>query len=150
MSKRIGKRGKVTVGASTVVGIGTWSINGIQADQIDASALGDEWKQYEFGMKDGGDVSFNGHFDPDDSTGQAKVYEANLYNSHLEDLRFYIDSTSYFEPCQTTGYFSPTLTTGAPTCKSSVTITSYQIQKDKGGLDSVSFSGKVSGVMVLV
>jgi hypothetical protein len=146
----VGKDGKVTLGTNTVVGMGTWSIDGIATDEFDASAFGDTWKKFEYGMKDGGSVSFNGHYDPTDTTGQQALQQANLYNSALTNLRLYIDNTSYFEPCQTAGYFSPTLTTGAPTKTSNVRITTFQVGMDKGGLGTTSFTAKVSGVMVLV
>lgn len=146
----VGKDGKVTLGSNTVVGMGTWSLDGIQVEEFDASAFGDTWKQFAYGMKDGGSVSFNGHYTPTDTTGQQALQQANLYNSNLTDLRLYVNNTSYFVPCQTTGYFSPTLTTGAPTKASSVTITSFNIGMDKSGLGTISFTGKVSGVMVLV
>ena len=150
MARRVGKDAKVTLGTDTVTEMGTWSINGIQTEEFDASAFGDTWKEFEYGMKDGGTVSFNGHYDPDDTTGQQALQQANLYNSALTNLRLYIDNTSYFEPCQTTGYFSPNLTTGAPTQASSVKITSLDITADKSGIETISFGGKVSGVMVLV
>lgn len=151
MSKKLGYKGKVTVGSNSVVaGIGTWSINGVKSDQIDISSFGDEWKQYAFGMKDGGEISFDGFFDPEDAAGQEILRQANLYNSALTTLKLWIDNKSYFMPCQTTGYFSPTLTTGAPTKASYVNITGYDVKKDMSTMDKCTFSGKVSGVMVLV
>ena len=146
----VGKDGKVSLGANSVVGMGTWSLDGIQVEEFDASAFGDTWKKFEYGMKDGGTISFNGHYEPTDTTGQQALQQANLYNSDLTDIRLYVDNTSYWEPCQTTGYSSPNLTTGAPTKLSSVTITAFNIGMDKSGLGTVNFTGKVSGVMVLV
>lgn len=150
MARKVGKDAKVALGTATVAEMGTWSIDGISTDEFDASAFGDTWKKFEYGMKDGGTVSFNGHYDPADTTGQQALQQANLYNSALTNLRLYIDNTSYFEPCQTTGYFSPNLTTGAPTQLSNVKITSLNIGADKSGLETISFTGKVSGCMVLV
>ena len=149
MAVKVGKNGKVALGTATVLSMTNWSIDGISTEEFDASAMGDEWKKFEYGMKDGGTISFSGHYDPVDTTGQQALQQANLYNSALTNLRLYIDNTSYFEPCQTTGYFSPTLTTGAPTQLSSVKITSLSIKTDKSGLESIDFTGKVSGVMVL-
>lgn len=146
----VGKDGKVALGSSTVVGMGTWSYDGITTEEFDSSAFGSEWKTYKYGMKDGGAVSFSGHYDPTDTTGQHALQVANLNNTPLTNLRLYIDADSYYEPCQTTGYFSPTLTTGAATVLSSVTITAYNVGLDKSGLGTTSFTGKVSGVMVLV
>lgn len=145
-----GKDAKVALGSNTITKMGTWSLDGIQAEEFDASAFGDTWKKFEYGMKDGGSITFNGHYDPTDTNGQQALQQANLYNSALTNLRLYIDNTSYFEPCQTTGYFSPNLTTGAPTQLSDVKIKSLKIDADKSGLEKISFTGKVSGCMVLV
>jgi len=147
----VGKDGKVAFGTTAVVGMGTWALDGIVTEEFDASSFGDTWKQFEYGMKDGGTISFNGHYTPTDTTGSDVLVRANLYNSDLTNLRLYIDNTSYFEPCQSTSYFSPgAYSTGMPTKLSSVAITSYNIGMDKSGLGTVSFTGKVSGVMVMV
>lgn len=150
MSKKVGKDADVKLGTDAIVGMGTWSMDGIVTEEFDASEFGDEWKDYLYGMKDGGSISFNGHYDPADTTGQQALQQANLYNSALTNLRLYIDNTSYFEPCQTTGYFSPNLTENAPTELSSVTITGLTVNQDKSALGQISFTGKVSGCMVLI
>jgi hypothetical protein len=151
MSKKVGKDCKVALGANSVLGMGAWSIAGLTVEQFDASEFGDEWMQKMFGMKDGGTISFNGFFNPEDVTGQEVLAQAHLYNSELTNLRLYINNTSYFEPCQTTGYFSPTLTTGAPTVLSHVVITNHEVSADKSGLMPASFSGMMgAGCMVLV
>jgi len=150
MSK-VGKDGKVTLGADTIVGMGTWSLDGVSVEELDASSFGDDWKSFKYGMKDGGSVSFNGHYDPTDTTGQQMLQLANLYNSALTDLRCYIDDTSYFVPSQSTSYFAPgAYSTGMPGKVSSVTITTFNIGADKSGLETISFTAKVSGLMVLV
>jgi hypothetical protein len=150
MAKLVGKDGAVKLGAASVVGMGTWTLDGIVVDELESTEFGDTWKSYLYGLKDGGTVSFNGLFDPADSTGAQKILEANLYNSALTNLHFYVDNTSYYTPCQTMGYFSPFLTTGAPTKTSNLRITTMNIGMDKSGLGTISFSAKVSGVMVLV
>jgi hypothetical protein len=83
MAFKSGKDCKVTLGSNTVVGMGTWSISGITADQMDASAFGDNWKSFEFGMKDGGTITFSGIADPADTTGQEALQLANLNNTDL-------------------------------------------------------------------
>lgn len=151
MAVKVGYKGKVTLGASTIVGMGTWSLSGITADQLESSDFGDNWKQYEFGMKDGGQISFDGLLDPADTTGQQALQAANLDNTDLTSLRLYVDNTSYYEPCRTTGYFAPgSLSTGQDTILSYVNVISYDIGMDKSGLGTISFTAKVSGVMVLV
>lgn len=151
MAVKVGYKGKVALGANTIVGMGTWSMSGITADQMESSEFGDNWKKYEFGMKDGGQISFDGLLDPSDTTGQQALQKANLDNTDLTSLRLYMDLTSYYEPCQSTGYFAPgSLSTGQDTLLSVVNITSYDIGLDKSGLGTISFTAKVSGVMVLV
>lgn len=150
MAVKVGKDCKVTLGANTVVGMGTWSLTGISADQIESTAFNDNWKTYEFGAKDGGTVAFNGFADPADTTGQEELQIANIENSDITTLRLYVDDTSYYEPCATTGYFSPGTTTLNDTVLSHINVVSYDINADKGGLVGISFSCKVSGLMVLV
>lgn len=145
-----GKDCSVRLGAVSVTGIGTWSLSGITADQMDASDFGDNWKSFEFGMKDGGTVSFNGLLDASDTTGQQALMYMNNENSDVTDIRLYINNTSYYIPCATAGYFSPTTTTGADTAVSHVNITSLDIGAEKSALCTVSFTAKTSGVFVLI
>jgi len=151
MAVKVGHLGKVTFGSATIVGMGTWTISGITADQMESSAFGDNWKTYEFGMKDGGQISFNGFLDPADTTGQQVLQKANMDNTDLTSLMLYIDNTSYYIPSASTSYFAPgSLSTGQDGKVSHVNITSYDISMDKAGLPTISFTAKVSGVMVLV
>ena len=150
MSARPGRSCKVTLGSAQVLGIGTWKLSGINIDQLDDTEFGATWKSFQFGLKDGGQISFDGFARPEDTTGQEILRTANLEATNITTLRLYLDATSYFVPCQTTGYFSPTNTTGAGTRASYVNITSYDISVDKSGLASISFTAKVSGVMALV
>jgi len=150
MGFKKGKDCKVTLGANSVVGMGTWSLSGITSDQLEDTEFGDEWKTYAFGMKDGGQITFNGLFDPADTTGQDVLKAANLDNTNITNLRLYVDNTSYYTPCATAGYWSPSDTTGNDTPVSHVNITSYDISADKSGLMQTSFTAKVSGCMVLV
>jgi len=148
---KVGRDCKATLGTHTVLGMGTWSMDGITADQLESSEFGVKWKTYEFGMNDGGTIAMTGLFDPADVTGQNALRVANLNKSDISDLRLYVDNTSYFEPCQTTGYFGPgALSTGYDTIKSRVNVTSYNVKADKSGLLATDFSMKISGVMVLV
>lgn len=151
MAIRVGKNCKVTLGTSSVLGMGTWSMDGITSDQLETTEFGDSWKTYEFGLNDGGTISFSGLFNPDDVTGQNALRAANLAKTDLSTLRLYVDNTSYYEPCRTTGYFGPgALSTGYSTVLSHANVTSYNVKSDKSGLMTIDFSCKVSGLMVLV
>lgn len=150
MAVRIGKDCPVSLGANNVVGMGTWSLSGIASDELEKTEFGDDWKSYKFGLKDGGTVTFNGLYHPEDTTGQDVLKAANLDNTDITNLRLYVDDNSYYEPCQTTQYWSPLDTTGNPTVLSHVNITSYDVGADKSGLMTTSFTARVSGCMVLV
>ena len=150
MAVYTGKDCSVKLGAVTVSGIGDWSLSGITADQMDASEFLDNWKTFEFGMKDGGTVAFSGLLDASDLTGQQALMYANNENTDITDMRLYVNLTSYYIPCATAGYFSPTTTTGADTLVSYVNITSLDIKAEKASLCTVTFTAKVSGSFVLI
>lgn len=147
---KLGKDAQVSLGTGQVLGIGNWSMDGISREEIDDTAMGDEWNRYEFGMKDGGTISFAGNYKPGDSTGQVALQEHFDDNTDVTTLRLYIDNTSYYEPCRTTGYLHPAKTTAANTVLSHVNITSIPVNFDKGGLGQISFTARCSGPMVLV
>jgi len=139
MANKLGRWAKVTLGSNTVAGLGNWSVEGIAVDQIETTSFGSVWKTFESGMLDGGTMSFSGNFDPDDTSGQEMLRAANLGATHLTSMRFYVDSTSYFEADQTS--ISP---------KSFILITSWNINVDKAGVAQTTFSGKISGGLRLV
>jgi hypothetical protein len=137
MAKSPGKNCKVSWGTTTkVVGIGTWDMPGISTDLLEATEMGDEWKTFIAGLKDGGEISFEGLFDPADG-GQKLLRDANLLGSQISDLRFYVNSASYFAP-----------TTTNPA--SYLLITRWSVKADKSALITCSFTAKVSGAMELL
>ncbi len=151
MAVKVGRDCKVTLGSNKIVGLGMWSMDGISADTIESTEFGEYWKKFEFGLNDGGNVTFSGNYDPADVTGQMALQAANLNKSDITNMRLYVDQTSYYEPCQTTGYFAPgAFSTGYETMKSWLNVTSYNVKADKSGLVTSDFTCKVSGVMVLV
>lgn len=151
----VGKNCKVALGSTTVIGMGTWNMDGITTDQYESTELGDLWKTYEFGCKDGGTITFNGLYKVGvDTAAQATLRKAQIADppTNITNLRLYINNTSYYEPCQTSGYWEPGVTgsAGYGTVLSHVNITSCPIGVDKAGLGTASFNAKISGVMVLV
>jgi hypothetical protein len=145
---RVGKNAKVTIGSTTVVGMGTWKLDGVSTDQIETTAFQDNWKTYVYGCKDGGTITFSGFYDPSDTT-HVYLIKANNENTALTTLRFYIDNTSWFEANQTIGYLDTTNTSLMDTKVSSITITGLSIGQEKGGVASIDFTAKISGNMVL-
>jgi hypothetical protein len=143
----VGKDGKVSIGTNSILGMGTWSINLGSVDELDASEFGDDWEKVVYGMKRGGTISFNGHFYPDNTSGQNAALQAFVEGTDLTDIRFYWNSTQYWRPNRTAGWFNAELTTGAGTPVSTVRITACDINSDKSGIASISFSAKCSGSM---
>ena len=137
MGLKIGRLASVRLGATQVLGIGTWEMSGITTDQLESTEFGDAWKTYEYGLKDGGQITFSGLYDPADTTGQNALRTYNEESTQVTSLRLYVDNTSYWIPA----------TTGPA---SYVVITAYDVKADKSGMMTCSFTAKVSGKMELL
>ena len=137
MSFGAGKNCKVTLGAAKVLGMGTVALSGVDTDLLDKTQFGDDWKQWALGLKDGGELTFNGMYDPADSTGQDVLRAANLNDTEVTDIRFYVDASSYWIP-QTTNPYSYVL------------ITAWNVEASKDGMVECSFTCKISGGMELL
>lgn len=138
MSSKSGFAAKVTMGTYTIAGMGSWSMDGLSRETIEDTAFGDTVKKYVFGFMDGGSLTFDGNYDPADSTGQAILNSACVNASALGSgsIRLYIDNTSYW----TVASNGQLLVTKA-----------NAISMEKNGLGKISFSAKVSGAaMVLI
>lgn len=137
MTFRTGKNFKVTLGSDTIVGMGTVTIPGVDTELLETTEFGDEWKTFTPGLRDGGEITFNGLYDPDDSSGQTALRTANENATDVTSLRIYIDNTSYWT-FNTTGPYSYG------------NITKWEIGGDKSSLGTATFSLKVSGKLMLV
>jgi hypothetical protein len=137
MSFKAGNNAKVTLGAATVVGMGTWELPGISVDLLESTAFGDTAKQYMTGLLDYGDVNFNGLYDPADVTGQGIILSANLNNSKIANIRLYVDNTTYWTPNVTA------------VSAAGMLVQSTSIGMDKSGLATIRFAGKCTGPWVL-
>ena len=133
-----GNNAKVTLGSDTVVGMGMWEMPGINVDLLESTAFGDTAKQYMTGLLDYGDVTFSGLYDPADSTGQDILISANINNSKINNVRLYVDNTSYWTPNVT------------EVSAAGLILNSVSISMDKSGLATIKFSGKATGPWVLV
>lgn len=132
-----GSNAKVTLGAATVIGMGTWELPGISVDLLDSTSFGDTAKQYLTGMLDYGNVNFGGLYDPADTTGQNTLLSANLNNSKIANIRLYVDNTSYWTPNVTA------------VSASGMLVQTTAIGMDKSGLATIKFTGKCTGPWVL-
>ena len=138
MASKSGFAAKVTMGTYTIAGMGSWSMDGVSRETIEDTAFGDTVKKYVFGMMDGGSLTFEGNYDPSDSTGQT-ILDSACKNASLlgsGSIRLYIDNTSYWT---------------VPSTGSLLVTKANAISMEKNGLGKVSFSAKVSGAaMVLI
>lgn len=145
MASKPGRACKVTLGANKILGMGTWEIGGGTVQELDTTEFGNEFSEIQLGIVTGGNVSFAGIYKKDDTTGQDLIRAAFYFKSDITDLRFYIDSVSYYTPNSTTA------AGGGLPAESQVSyiniISEPSISVDKAGLVNVSFSGRLSGVM---
>ena len=135
MASTDSKRGlscKVALGSNKILGIGDWKIDNMSIDELDNTEFGDDWEQIKGGLKRGGGFSFSGLFKPNNTQGQDELRTALENRTHLTDLRFYIDDTSYYAPHQTTP-------------ASYALITSAPVSASRGDLMKCEFSGRISG-----
>ncbi len=137
MGFKVGRDCSVRLGVTTILGMGTWSMSGVVTDLLEDTEFGDQWKTYMMGLKDGGEITFNGLYDPADATGQTALITACNNATSITDLRLYVDNTSYWVP-----------TTSNPL--SFVYITKYQVEEDKAALGKVTFTAKISGKMQII
>lgn len=139
MALKVGKDAAVQLGTYVVSHMGTWTIDGLTVDLLDSSAFGDEWKQFELGMGDYGTVSFSGFFDMDDTNGQKVLESAHKNKSKIgNNIRFYIDNTSYYTPDVTN------------VSAAGILLQTIRIGFEKYGIGTIEFTAKCTGPMVLV
>jgi hypothetical protein len=118
---------------------GSWTIDGLGNDFVETTSFGDICKHFEFTMQAYGTVKFDGFFDMTDTNGQLALWTAFKNQSKLTNLKFYIDSTSRYEV---------DLTSDSSAC---IMITSVSpIAFSKADVGKISFSGQVSGPLLLV
>lgn len=137
MSFGPGRACKIALGSDKVLGIGVASLSGVETDLLDKTQFGDNWKQWEMGLKDGGELTFSGLFDPTDTTGQDVLRDANENNTQVTNIRFYVDASNYFTPKTT----SPA---------SYVLITGWGVEASKDGMVEANFTCKISGAMEML
>jgi hypothetical protein len=138
MAFKSGHNAKVTLGANTIVGMGTWELPGISTDLLESTAFGDTAKQFLTGLLDYGDVNFEGLYDPADTTGQDIILSANKNSSKIGNVRLYVDANSYWTP-------NVTVVSAA-----GMYVQSVSIGFDKSALGTIKVKGKCTGPWVLV
>jgi hypothetical protein len=130
---------KVAIGGTKINGLGTFTLSLGTTEDIDTTQFGDTYREYQDGLKEGGDFSYDGWLDIADTNGQIAIMNAQRDNTSLTDLRFYVNASSYWAPNKT-GNQSDSY------CK----IRNVSMTADQGDAVRVSMSGRVSGRMTLV
>lgn len=74
MIKSIGT--KLKIGANSIVQLTSIKGMNLTADTIEKTDLDSEWREFAQGLKDGGEVSVSGFFNPADTNGQKALYDA--------------------------------------------------------------------------
>lgn len=136
-----GYKGKVTLGSNTVLGMGVWSYSGFTAELLDDTEFADDYDDFVYGLIHCGKVTFNGKYKADDTQGQALLKSAMLNKSNIADIRYYINTVSYYTPNNTTAAGSEGIPAGTPI--GHVKVESLDVNFDKGALGDISFVTQV-------
>ena len=139
MARRAGRNASVKLGSATVSQMGNWTMDGYVVDLIDCTSFGDQDKVFDLGFGDAGTMTFQGNYDPDDTTGQNALTLAGGSKSHLTNLFLYIDSVS----CWCANLTADSSAYAILTKVRNVTM-------DATGVGKVSFTAKLSGKWSLV
>jgi hypothetical protein len=139
---KITHKGKVTLGANTVLGMGEWTWSGFSAELAEDIEFGDDYDDYVYGMINCGTVTFSGNYKKDDTTGQNVLKSAMLNKSNVGDLRLYVDETSYYTPNTTTSAGGG-LPAETPVGHVKVQTVETSFPKGKAALGTISFTAQV-------
>ena len=124
----LGRNARIKLGTVTIARMTSMDVT-ISNDTIDITSFGDEWAKFCRGMQSW-TASIAGHLDLDDVS-QAALVDAAEGGTLINDLRFYIDSTTYF---------ASDLVTDA---EAGLYIDSYNFTADNNSV--VSFTMSVTG-----
>lgn len=133
-----GNNAKVALGSTTVLGMGNWRFSGITVDLLETTAFGDTAKQFMTGLLDYGTATFGGLYDLSNAGGVSTLLSALFNNSKIGDIRFYLNSVSYWTP-------NITVLSAA-----GMLVQTVPVGQDKSGLGTIEFNGKFTGPLVLV
>lgn len=93
MAVKLGRNSRIKLGTTVIARMRSFEIN-INNEMIDITSFGDEWAKFARGMQSW-TASVEGHLDLDDAS-QLTLVTAAEDGTILQNLRFYIDSTTYF------------------------------------------------------
>ncbi len=134
-----GNNAKVTLGATTVLGMGNWKMTGITVDMLETTSFGDVAKAFMTGLLDWGTGTFGGLYDMSNTGGQSTLLSAMINNSFINNLRFYLNSVSYWVA---------NITHATQGSNAGEYVTGVNIGQDKSGLGTIDFTVKFTGPVV--
>lgn len=136
MSTKNGRNASVKKGTYTVAELASWDLD-LSNDEIDTSAFGDTWGKSDVGQRKWS-ASVSGFYDPTDTNGQTAIETAWADGSLINDIKFYVDNTSYWIPDVTTD------------SDAGGRVTSYALGQAKDGVASINFTLSGSGPITFV
>lgn len=92
----MGRYASIKIGSTLVENLGRWTLN-IKMDEIDTSVFGSVWGKKIPGMQSW-TATVEGFYDPGDTNGQKALHDAAVAATKLQNIMFYIDSTSAWQP----------------------------------------------------
>ena len=132
----MGRYASVKLASDLIANLSNWSVD-ISSDEIDVTVFGSVWKKSMPGFQ-GWTGSAEGFYDPADSTGQAVMQSDALNATKITNIRFYINSTSYWTPDVTTD------------TNAGCYVNTVSIRHDKAGVAAVTFNILGYGPLTLV
>lgn len=140
--------GAVKLATTIVLGMGTWSWTGASRAMLDDSEFQGKTSRYLPDQYEGGTISFSGNFKKDNTTGQDVIRLALAAGTPITDIRFYVDSTGYFIPNDSTGAGGG-VPAAYPISRVFVTSCDIDFSGPKGNLGKIDFTVQVDGIMRL-
>jgi hypothetical protein len=131
-----GRDATVKIGTYTVAEFASWSLD-LSNDEIDTTSFGTTWKKSDVGMR-GWSLSAEGHYDPTDTNGQGAIEAAWANGSLINNVKLFIDGTSYWVPDVTTD------------SNAGGRVTSYATNQSHDGVAGLSFTLSGSGPITFV
>lgn len=131
-----GHKAKVTIAANNILGAGVWTHTGFTRTILEDTEFGDDYEDYLYGVANGGKLNFNGKYKKDNTVGQDLLRSYLINEVNLTDIKFYVDSVSYYTPNSTTQAGGGLLANEPIAhCK----VESIDVNFDKSDLGTISF-----------
>ena len=131
-----GRNATVRIGTYTIAELASWSLD-LSNDEIDTTAFGSTWKKTDVGMR-GWSLSVEGHYDPSDTNGQGAIEAKWADGTLINDIKLYVDNTSYWIPDVTTD------------SNAGGRVTAYALNQAHDAVAGISFTLSGSGPITFV